>query len=144
MAEFLLSFVVSVAVGALAGLGVGSGGIFMLYLTLFVDMPHKVAQGVNLLFFVFALAGAIPVHLSHYKVPVRILGVIILCGVPGALVGSMLVPHIPVPLLRKCFGGLLIFSGVVTLLRRERKKGVRKDEKKTAECLTNRQETDIM
>ena len=140
----ILGIFAGVAVGILAGLGLGSGGIFMLYLTLLADMPHKVAQGVNLLFFVFALAGAMPVHLTSYRMPVRILAVILLCGVPGAVIGSMLVPIVPVAILRKCFGALLILSGAITLFRKKSKNKKAKNEKKESECLTNRQETDIM
>lgn len=140
---FLFGTLAAVAVGILAGLGVGSGGVFLLYLTLFADMEHKMAQGVNLLFFVFALSGAVPVHLTRYRVPVRILAIILLLGIPGALLGSTLVPHLPVSLLRKSFGVLLIFSGSVTLFRREAKKDGN-GKKKGAESLTNGKETDIM
>ena len=124
-----VSVFVSIAVGILAGMGVGSGGILMLYLTLFASVPHKVAQGINLLFFVFALAGAVPFHLARYRAPVRILLVILLLGIPGALAGSLLVPYLPVALLRKCFGGLLVLSGAVTLFRRQ-KKSTEQPEKK--------------
>ena len=140
---YLFGFFAALAVGILAGMGVGSGGVFLLYLTLIADMEHKMAQGVNLLFFVFALSAAVPVHLTKYRVPVRILGIVLLLGIPGALIGSMLVPHLPVSFLRKAFGALLVFSGVITLVRREAKNS-RKSEKKDAECLTNAKETDIM
>ena len=139
----VIGFFAAVTVGVLAGMGVGSGGIFLLYLTLIAEMEHKVAQGVNLLFFVFALSAAVPVHLSRYHIPTRVLGIILLMGIPGALIGSMLVPYLPVTFLRKSFGVLLIFSGCITLVRRE-KKNRGKDKKIATESLTNGKETDIM
>lgn len=141
--ETLIGFLAALFVGILAGMGVGSGGVFLLYLTLIAGMEHKAAQGVNLLFFVFALAAAVPVHLVRYKVPVRILGIILLLGVPGALIGSFLVPYLPVTFLRKTFGVLLVFSGMITLLSKDTKKE-RKGKKKGSDCLTNGKETDII
>ncbi len=140
---FAVGFLAAVAVGILAGMGVGSGGVFLLYLTLIADMEHKMAQGVNLLFFVFALSAAVPVHLTRYRIPGKILGLVLLLGIPGALLGSMLVPYLPVAFLRKTFGVLLVFSGFLTLVRRDSKND-RKGKKKDAESLTNGKETDIM
>ena len=42
-AAFLLS--------ALSGMGVGGGGLFVIYLAFATDMPQLSAQGANLLFF---------------------------------------------------------------------------------------------
>lgn len=36
----------------LAGMGVGSGGLFVVFLTVFLDYPQLAAQGLNLYFFI--------------------------------------------------------------------------------------------
>ena len=143
MADFF-GAMVSIAIGVLAGMGMGSGGLFMLYLTLGVGLPHKAAQGINLLFVVFALGGAFLVHVRNYRLPWRILLFILAAGIPGAILGSIIVLLIPVSLLRPIFGLFLIISGVVTLFRSKSKNKRANEEKKESECLTNREETDIM
>ena len=44
----------------LAGMGVGSGGLFVVFLTVFLDYPQLAAQGLNLYFFIFCHGGGAP------------------------------------------------------------------------------------
>ena len=48
MFDIIISFICAL----LAGMGVGGGGILIIYLTLFKNLPQATAQGINLLFFV--------------------------------------------------------------------------------------------
>ena len=58
-----MSFLWAAAAGTLSGMigamGLGGGGVLIIYLTLFLGMEQGIAQGVNLIFFfpcaVFAL-----------------------------------------------------------------------------------------
>lgn len=110
-----VDFFIALLIGILAGLGLGSGGLFFLYLTFIRDVAQKEAQGLNLLFFVFALAGSLLVHLLRRAVPPRLMGVILLAGLPGCIVGSLLIHYLPVAFLKKIFGLLLTATGVWTL-----------------------------
>ena len=51
----LLDIIVSFAIALLSGLGVGSGGLLVIYLTLYAGTPQLQAQGVNLVFFLFSI-----------------------------------------------------------------------------------------
>ena len=46
-------------VALLAGMGVGSGGLYVVYLTLFTEKNQLAAQGLNLYFFIFATGAAL-------------------------------------------------------------------------------------
>ena len=48
-----LDILVSFLIATLSGLGIGSGGLLVIYLTLLDGMPQLRAQGVNLVFFSF-------------------------------------------------------------------------------------------
>ena len=54
-----LNLVVAFALAVLAGLGVGSGGLYILFLTEILSLPHGQATLGNLLFFVAALISAV-------------------------------------------------------------------------------------
>ena len=100
---------------ALSGMGVGGGGLFVIYLSLFTDTPQLVAQGMNLLFFLFSSGASVTVHLKHRKICYPVVGVMILFGIVGALLGALLSASLPAHLLRQIFGGMLVVSGILAL-----------------------------
>ena len=104
-------------VSLLSGLGVGGGGLFIVYLSFFTDIPQLAAQGFNLLFFLFSAGASLPVHLVKRKIFEKAVGVMILSGVLGALVGSYLSLQIDEGVLRKIFGALLCASGMISLIK---------------------------
>ena len=50
----LLTVSVALAIAILSGLGVGSAGLLVVFLTVVSELPQRTAQGVNLMFFLFA------------------------------------------------------------------------------------------
>ena len=60
MIDFAAAFIVAV----LSGMGVGSGGLFVIWLTMTTDFPQLTSQGLNLLFFLFASGASMLVHLT--------------------------------------------------------------------------------
>ena len=61
----IFDVVISFVLAALSGLGVGGGGLFVIFLALFTDTPQLVAQGMNLLFFVFSASSSLIIRLTH-------------------------------------------------------------------------------
>ena len=106
----------------LSGLGIGSAGLFVLYLTLIAGYAQPEAQALNLLFFILSAGAALLLHIRERKLPWRVVLFLIACAIPGALVGSSLVRMLDATLIRKLFGGMLVVTGVPTLLSKERKK----------------------
>ncbi len=114
----MLDFAVSLGVGVLAGLGVGSGGLLMLYLTDVLGLEQLAAQGLNLGIFVFALAAAVVVHLHRRTLPMSLLLVCVSFGAAGAAVGSGLAAAVDAAWLRFFLGLLLLLMGTVALFRK--------------------------
>ncbi len=111
-----VDFFVGSVIGILSGLGVGSGGLLVIYLTLIGKTEQQDAQGINMLFFIFAASAAMIIHSKKRKINLPLLLTLITFGAPLSLLGSSLAALSRPEFLRKCFGGLLVFSGVVTLL----------------------------
>lgn len=126
--------VVSFLVAILSGLGVGSAGIFVVYLTLVIGLPQLTAQGLNLLFFLFSSGAGLLVHLSRTRLLFSSILLLLIGGVFGSLFGTRLAAFLPEALLQRLFGGLLIVSGTIGLFKKRREP----QEDATAESLENR------
>ncbi len=111
----------------LSGLGVGSAGIFVLYLTMLAGYAQPSAQGLNLLFFLLSAGSALLVHIRRRRIPGRLVLVLAAAAIPGALAGSYLVRILDAELIRRLFGGMLVVTGVPTLLRRGKSKERRRE-----------------
>ena len=110
----LIDFIVSLLIGVLTGLGVGSGGLFLVYMTLVRHADQIMAQGLNLAFFVYAALASIAVNLFKKRINIKILIFISVFGVGGVLLGSHILPFISPIIIRKIFGGILIALSLVT------------------------------
>lgn len=105
----------------LAGMGVGSGGLFVVFLTVFLDYPQLAAQGLNLYFFIFATAAALLLHVRAQRLHFSRLALVCGVGSVGCVGGAMLAQTLETGLLRSIFAVVLIASGVFSLFR-DRKK----------------------
>ena len=110
-------------IAALAGMGVGSGGLFVLYLTVFMDVPQLAAQGLNLYFFIFATSAALLLHAKTHPLPFLRLAYVCSVGSAGCVFGAYLAQNMQSGTLRTVFAVLLILTGAATLFSgRGRKK----------------------
>ena len=112
------SALAALVISALSGMGVGGGGLFVIYLSLVTDTPQLAAQGLNLLFFLFSAGAALIVHVQKRKIPWWAVGLMIATAIPGAIVGTFLASYVSGGLLRKIFGGMLVTGGILALQRR--------------------------
>ena len=102
-------------IAILSGLGVGGGGLFVIYLVLFTNIPQLQIQGINLAFFLFAATASLSVHLIKRKIFWSAVAIMSAAGIIGTLFGSMLSIQTDEELLRKIFGAMLIISGILSL-----------------------------
>ena len=116
-----LTIPVAILLGFLAGLGVGGGSLLMLWLTGIIGMNYPQARVINLLFFLPSALIATVFHKKQGTVQFKRLLPGILAGCIAAAVFSLVGKHINTELLKKCFGGLLLFTGVRELFYRRRK-----------------------
>ena len=116
----IFDVIISFVLAALSGLGVGGGGLFVIFLAIFTDTPQLIAQGMNLLFFIFSASSSLIIHLTHRKIYVSLIFVLIISGALGAIFGTFVSQKIDPNILRKIFGAMLVITGIFTL-----KKGTR-------------------
>jgi len=120
MLEYL-AFPVSAILGFLAGLGVGGGSILMIWLTTVMQMEYTDARTVNLLFFLPAAVIATLFHRKQGSVEIKKVLPAIICACIAAGLFALLSRRIDTTLLKKFFGGILIFTGLRELFYRPRK-----------------------
>ena len=110
-----ISLITAFFVAILSGLGVGGGGLFVIYLALFTNLPQLQIQGINLAFFLFSSSASLSVHLTKRKIFWSAVFVMSLAGILGAILGSLLSIKIEETVLRKIFGAMLVISGILSL-----------------------------
>ena len=108
----LVSFVIAV----LSGMGLGSAGLLVAYLTAVVGTPQITAQGINLLFFLFAAGAALCVRLSRQTVRFLPVFTVILSGMIGVIPGTLAAGILPEKWIRILFGIMLITAGARALV----------------------------
>lgn len=119
--SFPVALIVGTVLGTLASLGVGGGSLLMLWLTLVLGQAYGQARILNLLFFLPGAAIATFVRCKKGSIPIKKLMLPILIGSISAALFSLLGQNIELTLIKKLFGGLLLFTGVRELLYRPRK-----------------------
>ena len=111
----LLSLIIPSAVAfiiaILSGLGIGSGGLFLIWLSSVVGVDPLTARGMNLLFFVFSASAALVINIKDKKILPKDLILPTIPALLGALVGLRIGGAMNAELLRRIFGIILVFSG---------------------------------
>ena len=103
--------------GALSGMGIGGGGLLVIYLTLIRGAEQINAQGINLYFFVFASIAALFIHCRKRRINYSLVLLLSALGMPVSLFGGLLASVTDPYLLRKIFGVMLIIAGGISLVR---------------------------
>ena len=111
---------VAIVLGFLAGLGVGGGSLLMLWLTFVVGIEYPQARIMNLLFFLPSAVIATLFNRKQGAVNIRKIQPAIITGCIAAVMFSLLGNRINTTLLKKCFGGLLLITGLRELFYRPR------------------------
>ena len=107
--------IVAFAIALLSGLGVGGGGLFAVYLSIFSDLPQLAVQGTNLLFFLFSSGASVTVNLFRRRILFSAVAIMIATGLAGAAIGSRAAHVLPEEWLRKIFGMMLVAGGIMSL-----------------------------
>jgi uncharacterized membrane protein YfcA len=127
--SLFLTLIAAFLSAILSGLGIGSAGIFVLYLTFIAGYAQPEAQALNLLFFLLSAGAALLLHIRERRIPVRVVLFLVACAIPGALMGSYLVRVLDAGLLRKLFGGMLVVTGLPALFTKAKKPRPRAESK---------------
>lgn len=117
----VLNAIAATLIGCMAGLGIGGGGLLVIYLTLVMSVEQLSAQGINLAFFVFSALASLFVHFKKRNLNIRRILILAVTGIVSSLMGSYVSRNISTELLQKIFGALLVITGLMSLLKKEKK-----------------------
>lgn len=112
----MLDFLIFFAIAALSGMGLGGGGLLVIYLTLAVGTPQIIAQGANLAFFIIAAAFSTLYNAVKKQIKWKITLIMSTAGIIFSYLGTLTAGSIDSAFLTKIFGGMLILGGIVSLL----------------------------
>ena len=104
----MLNAIVSFFTAILAGLGVGSGGIMVVWFTLVASLPQLDAQLLNLIFFSASSVAAFFINLFKKRLSATIILPLAAGGCIFAVGGALIARDIDSAVLRKCFGVLML------------------------------------
>lgn len=113
----ILQFLIGILIASLAGMGVGGGGLLVIWLVFIANMSAPTAQGINLVFFIVSALCALPLHIKKRRLPWSKILFYTLTALPGAWIGCRLASVLPEMTARRCFGYFLLVSGTFQLYR---------------------------
>ncbi|MCQ2483778.1 MAG: sulfite exporter TauE/SafE family protein [Clostridia bacterium] len=116
----ILNIIAGVLSGILGAMGFGGGGILILYLTMFRNLPQLNAQGINLIFFIPSAVLALVLHtknkLIDWKTAFKYIGY----GLVGVILGFIFLKFIEENTVRKIFSVILILMGLKELFSKNK------------------------
>lgn len=118
--NFIICAISGIISGIFASLGMGGGGVLIICLTLFLDIPQQQAQGINLIFFILPAIFSVIIYTKRNLIVWKTAIPFAILGICGAIIGSLLSMFIDGYWLSKLFGGLLLFIGAKELLSKKK------------------------
>ncbi len=125
--HMLIVIAAAFLIAMLSGMGVGSGGLLVVFLTVFADIPQIRAQGINLAFFLFSSGASMLWHVQKRRLSFPVIALTAAAGLLGAIPGTYAALLLPELLVRRLFGAMLVISGTVSLLRGKNRSKKRKN-----------------
>lgn len=117
----MLTAIIGFLSGIISGMGIGGGAILIPALILTYGIEQKLAQGINLVYFLPTAVIALIIHIKKKNADIKTAAIIGACGILGAVGGSLIAMHLSSRSLQRFFGVFLLFIGI-----REIYKGIKK------------------
>jgi len=109
---FIIILIIGLIAGIISGLAMGGATFLVPALVVFLNYDQHIAQGIGLAFF---LPTGIVAAITHYRqgnVKIKLGLYLVIGGVFGAVIGSLLALNTPTDLLKRIFGIFLISMGL--------------------------------
>lgn len=117
----ITDIIASVIAAVISSMGLGGGGVLILYLTLFRDTEQLTAQGLNLLFFIPCSITSLIVYSKNKMIKYKELIYIVSGGIIGVFLGRFLLKSINPYYLKIAFAVFLITVGIFTVFSKKEK-----------------------
>lgn len=115
-------FIIGLLSGIISGMGIGGGSILIPSLVLFTNLKQQQAQGINLIVFIPVSIVALIVHFREKNIEFKFSKWIIIGGVAGAILGSILAIKTNPDSLKKYFASFLLFIGLYEFFKKDKPK----------------------
>lgn len=115
--------------GIFSAMGMGGGGIMIIYFSLFTSISQLTAQGINVIFFIPIAAIAVVVYHIKGMIVWKTAIPFALFGILSSCLGTYLASIIDGNILSKIFGGLLLVMGFKELFAKGDKDKKKREEK---------------
>ena len=112
----ILTVAASFISGLLCSMGFGGGSVLIIFLTSFMNIGQKEAQGINLFFSIPCALYSVIRYRKAGLIDKKILRPFFFLGLTGVVIGYMITNILPATLLKKAFGIFLIFIGIRDLI----------------------------
>ena len=122
MKEWVLPLLTGLATGILSAWGVGGGTLLLLVMTLFLGVEPRLAQGINLLYFLPTAAVGLYYHRKNGLLDKAAISSAVPWGTAAAILGAVLATQFETSLLRRPFGIYLLVMGTAALFPKKKKR----------------------
>lgn len=134
--DFVIGFVIAVVI---ALTGVGAGVITAPLLILFLHIPLEIAVSTALAYSAVVKLIVVPVQVFRKQVNYRVLGLMLIGGLPGVILGSLLFKHVaahgPRTVLMFALGSIILFTSGWHIFRHFRPAGIARPVRDRARVL---------
>lgn len=117
--SWLLSAVASFFAGLLGSMGMGGGGILVVFLAMSTQLPQATIQGINLLFFIPIAILSVIIYQKHKLIKWKVVIPFALVGVCASVLGAYLSNSLDEIWLKRGFGVLLLIMGLRELFSKK-------------------------
>ncbi len=113
MFDIIAAFLVSI----LTGMGMGSAGLMVIYLSAVRNFPQLDAQGANMLLFIASTLFSLILQIVRKMIRWKTVILITLAGCVGIFFGYGVAKELDGEVIKDCFAALLILSGAISLVK---------------------------
>ncbi|MEG2720767.1 MAG: TSUP family transporter [Oscillospiraceae bacterium] len=112
--------IIAIIISAIiSSMGLGGGGVLILYLTLFKGTEQLLAQGINLLFFIPCAITSLIIYTKRKLINYKFIFPIVIGGFFGIFFGKFVLGFLPTKLLNVLFSLFLIIVGIMTVFSKK-------------------------
>ena len=116
----LYMIISSLLAGILGSMGFGGGSVLIIYLVNVHGLPQKMAQGINLVFFIPCALLSVIAYKKRGLLKIRQTLPITAFAIFGAIIGFVILKFLPTYILSKLFGAFLLTFGLWQIFKKVR------------------------